>query len=75
MKRSESGWFSADLWRADHCSSIMACQHHPVRQQSVKEKKSQQMHVGALIVAVVTGCRAPGLKTTKQAAGWGMFFE
>jgi hypothetical protein len=40
MKRSETGWLSADLWRADHYSSIMACQHHPVRQQAVEEKKS-----------------------------------
>jgi hypothetical protein len=29
-------------------------------------RPEKQMHVSALIVAVVTGCRAPGLKTTNQ---------
>jgi hypothetical protein len=29
-------------------------------------RPEKQMHVSALIIAVVTGCRAPGLKTTNQ---------
>ena len=41
MKRSETGWLTADLWRADHYSSIMACQHHPEHQQAVEEKNFQ----------------------------------
>jgi len=31
-------------------------------------RPEKQMHVSALIVAVVSGCKAPGLKTTNQAA-------
>jgi hypothetical protein len=33
------------------------------------------MHVSALIVAVVTGCRAPGLKTTNQITAHNTFEE
>jgi hypothetical protein len=35
----------------------------------------KQMHVSALIAAVVTGCRAPGFKTTNQGISLLTFYR